>query len=106
METKPGFCVIYRFKVLAGSESSFRQGWAKMTEAIRDHKGGLGSRLHIDDDGWWVAYAQWPDRETWASAREQPDADADAAQMMTDSIDERLPPILMDTKIDLLVSPL
>jgi hypothetical protein len=76
-----------------------------MTEAIRDHRGGLGSRLHTDDDGWWIAYAQWPDRESWDFARAQPDPDADAARMMVDSIEERLPPILMETKIDLLVSP-
>ena len=105
MEKKVSFCVIYRFRVRAGSERLFRQGWSRMTEAIREHRGGLGSRLHVDDDGWWIAYAQWPDRESWACACEQPDADADAARMMTDSIDERLPPILMDAKIDLLVSP-
>jgi quinol monooxygenase YgiN len=105
MEKRVGFCVIYRFKVRAGSESSFRQGWSTMTEAIREHRGGLGSRLHIDDDGWWVAYAQWPDRESWARARDKPSADADAAQIMSAAIEERLPPILMEANIDLLVSP-
>ena len=104
MEQKVGFCAIYRFRLRVGSEGAFIQGWSRMTEAIREHRGGLGSRLHIDDDGWYIAYAQWPDRETWEYAREQPDADSDAARIMTDAIEERLPPILMDAKIDLLVS--
>jgi hypothetical protein len=69
MEKKVGFCVIYRFRVGPGSERSFKQGWSRMTEAIRERGGGLGSR------------------------------------MMADSIEERLPPILMEAKSDLLVSP-
>ena len=69
MEKKVGFCVIYRSRLRPGSERSFKQSWSRMTEAIREHRGGLGSRL------------------------------------MADSIEERLPPILMETKSDLLVSP-
>lgn len=25
----------------------------------------MGARLHLDDDGKWIAYAQWPDRHSW-----------------------------------------
>ena len=36
MEETVGFSVIYRFKVHAGKEDSFRKGWALLTEAIRE----------------------------------------------------------------------
>lgn len=73
-----------------------------MTAEIRDRRGGLGSRLHLADDGCWVAYAQWPDRATWERSQATNTVDAEAARMMADSIEERLPPILMETSIDLL----
>lgn len=73
-----------------------------MTLAIRENRAGLGSRLHLADDGWWVAYAQWPDREAWERSQAMQTADAEAAQMIAESIEERMPPILMEPKIDLL----
>ena len=101
MSEECGFCVIYRFKLRAGAEDLFRQGWIRITEAIRDSRGGLGSRLHVTDDGWWLAYAQWPDRQTWERSGEMESADPEAGKMMADSIEERLPPVLMEPQIDL-----
>ncbi|MCJ7556024.1 MAG: antibiotic biosynthesis monooxygenase [Gammaproteobacteria bacterium] len=103
MSKECGFCVIYRFKIRPGAEDMFRQGWIRMTEAIRDGRGGLGSRLHLSDDGWWLAYAQWPDRQTWERSGEMEAADPAAARMMAESVEERLPPILLEATMDLLV---
>jgi quinol monooxygenase YgiN len=98
------FCVIYRFKVRAGQEDTFRDAWRRLTEAIRDRSGGLGSRLHRSDDGWWIAYAQWPDRAAWERARGNPiPADAEAQERMAGAIEERLPPLLLEPHDDLLV---
>jgi quinol monooxygenase YgiN len=97
------FCVIYTFKVRPEMEDSFMEGWSRLTEAIRETRGGLGSRLHKSDNGWWVAYAQWPDRETWESSQnvyESPDIEA--SNLMTESIEDRVPPILLEPIIDLL----
>ena len=102
MSERVGFIVIYRFRVRPGREGSFRTGWSRLTEAIRRHRGGLGSRLHRSDDGLWVAYAQWPDRKTWERAQGMEPANAEAALLMTESIEKRLPPILLDPMIDLL----
>lgn len=104
MSDSIGFCVVYRFKVRAGLEEKFRQGWTRITQEIRQSRSGLGSRLHLSDDGWWVAYAQWPDRETWERSREVQTMDIEAEQLMAESVEERLPPILMEPKVDLLVS--
>jgi quinol monooxygenase YgiN len=97
------FCVIYTFKVRSGMEDSFMEGWSRLTEAIRETRGGLGSRLHKSDNGWWVAYAQWPDRQTWESSQtvfESPDIEA--SNLMTEAIEDRVPPILLEPIIDLL----
>ena len=84
-------------------EESFIEGWSRLTEAIRETRGGMGSRLHKSDDGWWVAYAQWPDRQTWESSQtayESPDIEA--SNLMTEAIEDREPPILLEPIIDLL----
>lgn len=97
------FCVIYRFRLHAGAEEAFKEGWRRLTEEIRDCRSGLGSRLHLGNDGWWYAYAQWPDRATWERSQEMQAQDAEAVQLMTGAIDERKPPILLEPEIDLLV---
>jgi quinol monooxygenase YgiN len=102
MSKRVGFCVLYRFKIRPGAEDSFRRGWARMTGEIRDTRGGLGSRLHLADDGWWFAYAQWPDRAAWDRSQTMAALDTDAEQLMRESVEERLPPILLEPNIDLL----
>ena len=63
------FCVLYRFRVRAGEGETFTAAWARVTEAILEHCGGLGSRLHRGaGDGEYFAYAQWPSRERWQAA--------------------------------------
>ncbi|RTR02461.1 antibiotic biosynthesis monooxygenase family protein [Halomonas nitroreducens] len=97
------FCVIYQFKVRSGQEERFKQGWKRMTDAIREQRGGLGSRLHLSSDGWWLAYAQWPDRATWQAAQELPTSpDPEAQAMMADAVEQRRRPILLEPKVDLL----
>jgi heme-degrading monooxygenase HmoA len=76
------FIVIYRWRLKEGRESVFRQGWREMTKSIYLARGSLGSRLHRAEDGTWVAYAQWPDEETWRRAREAGSANEDAARKM------------------------
>jgi hypothetical protein len=99
------FCVLYRFRIIPGMEQSFTEGWSRMTRAIREKRGGLGSRLHVSEDGWWVAYAQWPDRAVWVASREDPESpDAEAESLMARAVSDRRPPILLEPKEDLLVS--
>ena len=96
------FAVVYRFRVRAGDEDRFRRAWARLTEAIRDERGGLGSRLHRADDGTWVAYAQWPDRATWERSRASESADPRASAELAETLEESLPPLLLEPWIDLL----
>lgn len=65
------FAVIYRWQVVPGLEAQFEAGWRRGTERIAAEFGGWGSRLHAAGDGVYIAYAQWPDEETWKKASEQ-----------------------------------
>ncbi len=97
-----GFCVLYRFRVRDGEENDFVSAWAALTHGIREQRGGLGSRLHRDDDGTFVAYAQWPDRATWQRAQELPSVDPDASERMGQTLTEGFAPILLTPEDDLL----
>lgn len=66
------FVALYEFVVRDGQEQQFRDNWTLLTEGLYQHAGSLGSRLHRCADGRYMAYAQWPDRERWATARSQP----------------------------------
>jgi Glyoxalase/Bleomycin resistance protein/Dioxygenase superfamily len=59
------FCVVYQWAVIPSKEKVFRETWCEITEAIFRQHGSLGSRLHKNYDGSFVAYAQWPSREQW-----------------------------------------
>lgn len=61
------FCVIYEFEVDPKLEADFQNAWHQLTLEIRSKRCGLGSRLHkvSGRNNIWLAYAQWPDRDTW-----------------------------------------
>ncbi len=62
------FTVIYRFEVKKDRETAFIRAWEALTILIRDYAGGMGSRLHREKENTYLAYAQWPDRETWENS--------------------------------------
>lgn len=83
------FAVIYRWRVIAGREAQFEEGWKAGTAAIAKEFGGWGSRLHKGEaPGVYVAYAQWPDEATWRKAMEtrMRHSDDEARQKYRDAI--------------------
>ncbi|MCZ6560730.1 MAG: antibiotic biosynthesis monooxygenase [Gammaproteobacteria bacterium] len=92
MSDKADFYVLYRWRLHAGMEQQFIDAWTKMTELIKQQRGGLGSRLHHRDDGWWVAYAAWPNKEKWANSIIRDSPDAELAKLMNEAIAERQAP--------------
>ena len=62
------YCVIYQFVVKAGSETQFENAWKGLTELIYEYEGSLGSRLHLSENGEYIAYAQWPSKEVFDNA--------------------------------------
>jgi heme-degrading monooxygenase HmoA len=94
------FVVVYRWKITAGHEDSFRGAWRQMTESIFEKEGSLGSRLHRADDGTLVAYAQWPSRQRWQDATGS--ANPDAAARMKTCIETRYDNLLLEVTDNLL----
>lgn len=61
------YYVIYEFEVNSHNQTEFTKIWHQLTIEIKKTNGGLGSRLHkdINRPNSLIAYAQWPDKETW-----------------------------------------
>lgn len=81
------FIAIYRCQVKSGYEEQFIQNWHKLTQLIYQNQGGLGSRLHQNyhQKNEYIAYAQWPSRELWEQANQQPLDWSEARKLMRES---------------------
>jgi hypothetical protein len=62
------FSVVYSFHVKDGADQELIKSWEGLTRLIYRHEKSLGSRLHKNKDGIYIAYAQWPDKTTWENA--------------------------------------
>jgi hypothetical protein len=97
------FNVIYRWKIHPGKEEQFKEAWIEATRLIREFRGGQGSRLHRCEDGSFLAYAQWPDQETWQRSSEVTLPDNSAFVRMKDAVASSEPPIPMTALENLLI---
>lgn len=59
------YTIIYSFKVVDGKENEFINYWTELTKLIYEFEGSYGSRLHKINENLFIAYAQWPDKETF-----------------------------------------
>ncbi len=100
------FYVTYRWRIRRDSEMQFIDAWCQATKLIRQHRGGLGSRLHRCEDNTWLAYAKWPDRKTWERALELPSVDEHLIEKMQSCVVKRYKPVPLDPVADLLDAPL
>lgn len=101
-----GFAVIYRWRLAVDKEESFVVAWRRLTELIRERRGGLGSRMHRASDGTFVAYAQWPNEEAWRASVERGKTevlDAAALATMREAIVERFDEVRLSPVADMLV---
>jgi quinol monooxygenase YgiN len=99
---KVGFVAIYRWRLDSAKVDQFLKAWADVTRGIKSKRGGLGSKIHREDDGTYVAYAQWPSREAWTHSSQLPSVDPDASKAMADAVLETFPSLLLDPIEDLL----
>ncbi|MGY6648705.1 antibiotic biosynthesis monooxygenase family protein [Wenyingzhuangia sp. IMCC45574] len=60
--------IIYKFSVIEDKADAFEDAWEKLTLLFYQYGGSLGSRLHKAEENIYIAYAQWPDEETFNSA--------------------------------------
>ena len=59
------FTVIYSFQLKPKQDKIFIKAWSDLTKLILEYEGSLGSRLHLESDGKYIAYAQWPSKKKW-----------------------------------------
>lgn len=89
MASTEKFTVIYSFKVLDGREADFINSWTEMTKLIYEFEGSYGSRLHKVNDGLFIAYAQWADKEIYKrSGKKLPERATEVRQQMRQSCSE------------------
>ncbi|WP_322013536.1 GNAT family N-acetyltransferase [Paraburkholderia sp. J12] len=100
----PGFVVLYRWRLHAGSEDAFIQGWTRLSDQLRS-RGSLGARLHRGSDGIWYSYAQWPSAQVRADALSMGNLDEAAKKKMRAAIAESYPEIILEPVSDSLGSP-
>ena len=90
-----GFAVIYQWLVKPEKEQQFLRAWQTLTDLQMKERGVRGSRLHKSENGTWIAYAQWPDRESWVAACELQAADDQLSQQILDAVEDTWPPLFL-----------
>lgn len=80
------FSVVYKFEVKPGRRCSFEKSRKDITQLFYEYVGSLGSRLHQIDEFNYVAYAQWPNKETWEhSSNKLPQTSKEINKLMIES---------------------
>lgn len=74
--------ILLEFEVKKGFEDKFLKAWDETTEIIYRNFGSLGSRLHREEEGLYVAYAQWPSIEVYESEQHWSDEDLSVREAM------------------------
>lgn len=80
------FVAVYYFKTKAGKTDQFIKAWEELTKLIYQFENSLGSRIHKKSENEFIAYAQWPDKETWSnSGAKLPDSANEFRTMMKEA---------------------
>ena len=96
------FAVIYRWKVTSGQEAKFERIWGASTQIIYSTFGSLGSSLHRDEHGEYVAYARWPDKKSWERMVNDYESTTEIEEFWERNVREIAPPMCLDLRLDLL----
>lgn len=99
------FIAVYRWSVKPGMEERFVRAWHDGTIAITRRYKSYGSRMHRDESGDFIGYAQWPSRAAWQVAWDAhfDHDDKESAAAFQDAIAHSHGPVLlMDVLDDLL----
>jgi hypothetical protein len=94
---------LYRWRIKKDKEGQFEKNWSKVTLAFRELCGSYGSRLHIADNGDWVGYAQWPDRDTRENCKASTPELVEARALMQECVEQSFPALCLEIKKDFLI---
>lgn len=59
------FALIYEFDVNTRNTENFLQTWHVLTSRVKALSESAGAMLHKLNDTTWVAYSNWPSKESW-----------------------------------------
>ncbi|MCF6775910.1 antibiotic biosynthesis monooxygenase [Thiotrichales bacterium 19X7-9] len=106
------FVVIYRVYVKKSKEDEYQKLWRKVASYFVEYRGAIGSVLHKTDQGFFLAYSRWPDKQTRDASWPGEDAPSDVLPEdirqsileMKSCVDQenKLPEITMEVVDDLL----
>ncbi len=97
------FSVIYKFQLKPDKIQQFEENWTELTKLIYEHQGSWGSRLHKSDETNYIAYAQWPDKETWESEwKNMPEQAKEISRKMKEACETNETIFELDVVVDLL----
>ncbi|HJO95560.1 MAG TPA: hypothetical protein QF753_19345 [Victivallales bacterium] len=106
------FAVIYRSYVKSEKEEEYQILWEHIAKYFVSKRGAIGSCLHKTEEGYWLAYSRWPNREIRDSSWPGEDAPSEilpenirqAIINIKDCTDQtrKFPEICMDVKNDFL----
>ena len=64
MNISPNFAVIYRFYLEDSKEEEYISNWKVVADYFTQQRGAIGSSLHKTNQGYWLAYSRWPNKQT------------------------------------------
>ncbi len=97
------YSIIYEFKVKENQNQIFEKAWEELTELFYQYGNSRGSRLHRKNEQTYVAYAQWPDIDTFQKAANlMPEAANEIRQTMRNSCHDIQTLYKLETVNDLL----
>ncbi len=83
------FVAVYYFRVKPNCEKAFIKSWEDLTKLIYEFENSLGSRIHRKSENEFIAYAQWPDKNTWEnSGSNMPESASPIRKIMKESCEE------------------
>ena len=58
------FAVIYKIHISPDKELVYQQLWHQVAQYFIKYRGAISSSLHKTNDGYYLAYSRWPDKQT------------------------------------------
>jgi hypothetical protein len=84
------FAAVYRWRVRPGESEAFEEGWERVSVAVKERFGSLGSRLHRAADGTYMSYARWQDEPGRLAYQDHYRVDPIGFRLMERAVQEEL----------------
>ena len=94
--------VLYTWKITSGKEKDFEKHWLESTQIIYQYYGSLGSSLHKQPDGTYLAYARWKNKADWQKMADAYEATLEIETFWKNNVQEIKQPQWLELTVDFL----